>query len=111
MTLHITHPAVNQIVDEVLKVAKVEMEGVISSSRKRENVQARQLIAFYVRQYTDMCYREIGERLGGRDHTTIMACIDRLNALCESGDKQMCDLVKKMNRRFRDMTEEQQIIK
>jgi chromosomal replication initiation ATPase DnaA len=97
----------DQVINEVIEITKVDIEGVKSSSRRFENVQARQLIAFYVRRYTEMTYREIGERLGGRDHTTIIACIDRLTGLVESGDKKTCDVVKKMNRRFKELMEDQ----
>lgn len=97
----------DQIANEVIKVTKVPIEEVKSRSRRTDLVTTRQLIAFFVRRLTKISYSEIGSNLGGRDHTTIMANIDRIKALLESGDKRMSDLVKKINRRLKDLMDEQ----
>lgn len=97
-----------QIASEVIKVTKVSMNDVISKSRKTDLVTSRQLISFFVRKLTKITYSEIGERLGGRDHTTIIANIDRITALIDSGDNRMSELVKKVNRRLKEVVEDSQ---
>jgi chromosomal replication initiation ATPase DnaA len=98
----------DQIAKEVCEVMNVRMERLAGPSRKTEYVQARQLISYYARKFTKMCLREIGEKFGDRDHTTIISNINRLNDLIDSGDVEMCNLVNKINRRLREVIDEQE---
>lgn len=95
-----------QIANEVIKLTKVTIEEIQSSSRKIEHVQARQLISFFVRKFTKITFNEIGRKLGDRDHTTILSNCQRVTDLLESGDKRMSDLVKKVNRRLKELMED-----
>jgi chromosomal replication initiator protein len=95
-----------QIAEEVIKVTRVSMEDVMSDSRKIDIVTTRQLIAFYARRFTKATYSEIGEKLGGRDHTTIISSIRRVTSLLEGGDKRMSELVKRLNRRIKEAIED-----
>lgn len=97
----------DQIANEVIKVTKASMEDVKSPSRKTDLVTSRQLISFFVRRLTKMSLAEIGEKLGDRDHTTILSNVKRINALLDSGDRKMSDLVKKINRRLKEVMDEQ----
>jgi len=97
-----------QIANEVIKVTRVSMDDVLSHSRKIELVTTRQLISFYARRLTKATYSEIGQKLGGRDHTTIISNIRRITDLLEGGDKRMSELVKKLNRRLKEAVEDNQ---
>lgn len=94
------------IIEEVCGITKNTIEEVTSQSRVTELVQARQLIAFFARKYTKISLSSIGRRLGDRDHTTIMSNIKRVSSLIDAGDKRLCPLVKKINRRIKEMLEE-----
>jgi len=97
-----------QIANEVIKITRVSMEDVVSQSRKTELVETRQLISFYARRLTKATYGEIGQKLGGRDHTTIISNVRRVTGLLEGGDKRMSELVKKLNRRIKEVVEDRQ---
>jgi chromosomal replication initiator protein len=85
----ITHKIAEQIIDEVIQepsrnispneVVKAVAEAfdvsstdLVSRSRKKELVLARQVAMYLLRDLLAMSYPFIGERLGKRDHTTAM---------------------------------------
>lgn len=96
----------DQIAGEVCKVTKVSMQDVKSESKKKDIAQARHLICFCAKRFTRMNLKQIGERLGNRDHTTILASINRLSDLIDARDDQACDLFNKVNRRLKLLVEE-----
>lgn len=60
------------ILKVVCAVTKITPKEVCSNRRTAPVVEARQIIMYLCRNYTGHSYPEIGRRLGGRDHTTII---------------------------------------
>ncbi len=50
----------------------VPVEALLSKSRERQTAWARQVAMYLMREETSASLFQIGDRLGGRDHTTIM---------------------------------------
>jgi chromosomal replication initiator protein len=65
-------PDLSEITAVVAKYYKVPQSVVKSKSRKQAAVLARATVTFLARELTGASYQQIGQRLGGRDHTTIM---------------------------------------
>lgn len=62
----------DDIIQTVAQHFALKPKDLISKSRKQAIVRARQLAIFLCHKYTDMPYLQIGQRFGGRDHSTII---------------------------------------
>ncbi|BAC89414.1 chromosomal replication initiator protein DnaA [Gloeobacter violaceus] len=71
----ITDEAILELVCDELKVSAEDMR---SDSRRRDISQARQLCMYLLRKYTDLSLPKIGQALGGKDHTTVLYAIDKI---------------------------------
>jgi len=58
-----------------------EVDQLKGRRRHRDLVQARQVAMFVCRQLTDLSYPSIAREFGGRDHTTIIHAVDRVEVL------------------------------
>ena len=78
---NVTRPKGNvspdNIVRKVCGYYKVEESAIMSTTRRREVVKARQVIMFILRDYVNVSYSSIGVRLK-RDHTTVMHSCERI---------------------------------
>lgn len=63
---------VSYIEKTVCEYFHVTVELVRSRSRKAEVAQARQIIMYFAKRYTDQSLSAIGELLGGRSHATVL---------------------------------------
>jgi chromosomal replication initiator protein len=76
------------------------IELMVSKTRKREIVQARQIAMYFAREFTSESLAAIGSQIGGKDHATVMHAHNTVNDLIET-DKRfkiyINDIEKKMN--------------
>jgi len=68
----------NQIVKSVVDFFEISQDELISRSRRKEVIEPRQIAAFLLRDLLSMSYPDIGERLGKRDHTTIIHSYEKI---------------------------------
>ena len=72
-------------VDEIQKLVahyfQIRPSDLRSASRKRAIVRPRQIAMVLAREYTDMSLPDIGEAFGGRDHTTVINAVRRIQEL------------------------------
>ncbi len=64
----------------------LSMDELQSSSRRKPIAFARQVAMYLAREETDASLSEIGELLGGRDHSTILYGVDKISEMIESDD-------------------------
>ena len=68
--------------DLVLKVVcegmNVQLEELLSTSRRKDISHARKVAMYLMRQHTDLSLPKIGEALGGKDHTSVMYSCDKV---------------------------------
>lgn len=66
---------VDKIQDIVCQYYHIAPDVLLSKSRKREIVQARQLTMYFCKNYTNASLTTIGRQIGRKDHTTVLyAC-------------------------------------
>lgn len=72
-----------------------------SKSRKQPIVAARQIAMYFCRKLLDESLAKVGEKFGGRDHTTVIHALDKISSNIEDDEKfkiQMIELEKKITR-------------
>ncbi len=74
------------IIEAVADHFGLEVSKLTGRSRTRSISLPRQIAMFLSRQETDASLPQIGEALGGRDHTTIMHGCDKIATLVEEDD-------------------------
>jgi chromosomal replication initiator protein len=65
-------PSIEQIQSSTSTVMDLSTEDLLSAKRSRQVVYARQVAMYLCRELTDLSLPAIGERFGGRDHTTVL---------------------------------------
>ena len=75
---------IEQILTAVCTHFSVTLEALSSSSRKRKIAYPRQMAMYVARTETDASLPEIGEKLGNRDHTTILYGCEKISTLIDS---------------------------
>jgi chromosomal replication initiator protein len=63
-----------------------------SQRRARDVSRPRQVAMYFARELTPQSLPEIGRRFGGRDHTTVMHAIKRVESLCLADLKARADV-------------------
>lgn len=74
---------VDQVVTAVCRYYNITLDDLYSASRKREVAYPRQMAMYLARTETDASLPQIGERLGNRDHTTILYGYEKIAAMIE----------------------------
>jgi chromosomal replication initiator protein len=93
--------------DVILSVASeyfdVTADEIRSSSRSRDLVTARQTAMYLCRELTDLSLPKIGEKFGGRDHSTVVHATNKIRHLMQ--ERQSCyEQVRELTARIRQQT-------
>ncbi len=70
--------SVKEITKIVADFYNIEEDIIYKKTRKKEVVKPRQLIMYILREDFNVSYPSIGEKLGGRDHTTVIHSCDKV---------------------------------
>ena len=75
-------------IDYILQVVsdyyRIDENSILSSTRKREIVQARQVAMYFAKQLTKTSLKGIGVQLGKKDHATVLYACTAVNNLMET---------------------------
>lgn len=69
----------NQIINAVATYFEITPEDITGQSRRKLTMEPRQITIFLLREILGMSYPDIGEKLGKRDHTTIIHSYDKIS--------------------------------
>ncbi len=70
-----------EIIEATATAFAVSPEEILGSSRKRPVLIARQVAMYITRELTQLSYPEIGRAFGGKDHTTVMHAVQKVQAM------------------------------
>jgi chromosomal replication initiator protein len=64
--------SVKEVVKIIASFYNLEENTIYEKTRRKEVVKPRQVIMYILRKDFNVSYPSIGEKLGGRDHTTVI---------------------------------------
>ena len=91
-------------VDEIQKLSAdhfgLKQADLLSERRTRCVARPRQVAMWLCKQHTARSYPDIGRRFGGRDHTTVLHAVKKIEELLKSDDQIARD-VEALTRKLR----------
>jgi chromosomal replication initiator protein len=87
--------SVRKIAESVAEFYNISMDELLKQSRKKEYVKPRQVAMYIIRKELDTSFPTIGDFFGGRDHTTVMHAVEKIEILVGQTDslKQEVNLI------------------
>ncbi len=87
--------SLKKIALSVAEFYNISIEDLIKQSRRKEYVKPRQIAMYLARKELGGSYPTIGEFFGGRDHTTVMHGVDKIEGVVSTNEtvKQEVDLI------------------
>jgi len=85
-----------KIIEVVSDFYNVTPEDLLKQSRKKEYVNPRQIAMYIIRKELETSLPSIGDLFGGRDHTTVIHAVDKIERIIKekNGLKQEIELIK-----------------
>jgi len=83
-------PKKNVSVKEIVKIISgfynIDENSIYEKTRRKEVVKPRQIIMYILRKDFNVSYPSIGEKLGGRDHTTVIHSCKKISGELENNN-------------------------
>ena len=74
-------PSPDVIIEEVCKFYNIENDALRGQGRTKDTALARQIAMYQIRRMTNLSLKEIGKEFEGRDHTTVLHSIERIEKM------------------------------
>lgn len=81
-----------KVLQTVTSYFEVKVSEITGACRKKELVVPRQIVMFLMREEMHSSYPNIGQELGGRDHTTAMHAYNKIVKQLEDDEKMQQDI-------------------
>jgi hypothetical protein len=91
--------SLQEVLDAVGSHFLVSKMDILSQRRDARVVRPRQIVYFLAKELTPMSYPEIGRRIGGRDHTTVLHGVRKIEKL-EETDSNLRETLNSLRRRL-----------
>ncbi len=82
-----TQVETQEVIRKVADSFGISVEGILSRDRSRQLALPRQVAMYLLREEANVSLPQIGEALGGRDHTTVMYGCEKIGELLEQDDR------------------------
>ena len=90
-----------ELLNEIAIILGFSVESLRGKSRQRPLVTARQTAMYVFRELTDLSYPAIARLFGGRDHTTVIHAVDKIQRLMKERKQiydQVTDLIARLKK-------------
>jgi chromosomal replication initiator protein len=90
-----------ELLNEISVILGFSVEAMRGKSRQRPLVNARQTAMYVFRELTDLSYPSIARLFGGRDHTTVIHAVEKVQRLMKERKQvyeQVTDLVQRLRK-------------
>ena len=91
---------ITDIQEEVSSYYNISHEDLISSKRSRDIAQARHIAIYLSRWLTEESLESIGKKFGGRDHTTVMHSVNKIDK-DQKDNRTLFDQVEQLTTRIK----------
>jgi len=92
-------------IDDILKIVsrhfKIPRTDILSARRSRDVVRPRQIAMYLAKSLTSRSLPEIGRQFGGRDHTTVLHSVRKVEQLMRD-DGDLCQEIELLKRMLSD---------
>ncbi len=91
----------DEMLNEIAIILGHSVDALRGKSRQRPLVTARQMAMYVFRELTDLSYPAIARLFGGRDHTTVIHAVDKIQRLMKERKQiydQVTDLVARLKK-------------
>jgi chromosomal replication initiator protein len=86
---------IDLILSTVADFTGVSVNEIVGDKRSRQIVESRHLAMYLARELTDSSLPKIGERIGNRDHTTVLHAVEKISKLMKE-DREMYNRVQRL---------------
>jgi chromosomal replication initiator protein len=90
-----TRITIDLILSSVAEFTGISVTEIIGDKRTRPVVEGRHLAMYLARELTDASLPKIGDRIGGRDHTTVLHAVEKITKLMAE-DRGMYNRVQRL---------------
>lgn len=77
----------SEVIRKVAEAFGTTVDGILGRDRSRQVALPRQVAMYLLREEANISLPQIGEALGGRDHTTVMYGCDKVSEMLEHDDR------------------------
>ena len=92
---------IDSIISIVIYVTNVNKSLWHRKSRQHDLVLSRQLMHFFAKKYTKLTLEKIGEKIGNKDHATVLHSIKVIENYLSTDDKKVKRFTKEIENRLK----------
>jgi len=87
----------SRIIKSVIKQYSFSIDQLCSTNRSKEIIKARHIAIYLIKSMTNKSFRDIGDYLGGRDHSTILHAYNKIRQSIDD-DSLLFNQIQRMKR-------------
>ncbi|MEO0260754.1 MAG: chromosomal replication initiator protein DnaA [candidate division WOR-3 bacterium] len=89
-----------RIIEIVAEFFNLTKEDILNEKKTKEVARVRQIVMYFLRYHLNMPLKEIGKIIGGRDHSTVIHGIEKIENLLEK-DQDLREKIVEIERKIR----------